>query len=135
MPAVDLHCHLLPGVDDGADTMEESVAYARDAAARGTRRIVATPHVELVEVVELPERVAELRAALADAGVDLGIEVGGELKPESLPTVEAADLQTISHGPRDARWLLYEVPFSGVDAAFLEGAAELRQRGYALLLA
>jgi protein-tyrosine phosphatase len=135
MDAVDLHCHLLPGVDDGPDTLDESVAYAGEAAARGTRTIVATPHVELVDVAELPDRVEEVRAGLAQQGIDLEVEVGGELKPESVGVLDQAALETIAHGPRDARWVLYEVPFAGVDDAFLAGAAELRERGFGLLLA
>jgi protein-tyrosine phosphatase len=131
----DLHCHLLPGVDDGPDTLEESVAYATAAAVAGTGTIVATPHVELADVRELPERVADVRAALSAAGVDLHVEVGGELKPESLGFLSQAELQIIAHGPPAARWLLYEVPFGGVGEAFLAGARELRARGFGLLLA
>ena len=135
MTFTDLHCHLLPGVDDGPDTLEESVAYAAAAAQAGTGTIVATPHVEVVDVRELPERVAEVRAALEAAGVPLTVEVGGELKPESLGFLSQAELEVIAHGPADARWLLYEVPFGGVDEAFLDGARELSARGFGLLLA
>ena len=50
-----------------------------------------------------------------------------------------ADLEVIAHGPPGARWLLYEVPFEGVDGGggpgFIAGAQELRDRGYGLLLA
>jgi len=42
---IDLHCHVLPGIDDGPDTLEGSVALARAAAAAGVHAIVATPHV------------------------------------------------------------------------------------------
>jgi len=136
---VDLHCHLLPGVDDGPRTLHESVAYAAAAAAAGTTTIVATPHVEVVDVSELPDRVQEVRDALRAEGVDLRVEVGGELKPQSLGDVDGADLEVIAHGPPGARWLLYEVPFEGVDEGdgpgFLAGAQELRDRGYGLLLA
>ena len=132
---VDLHCHLLPGVDDGPATLEESVAYARAAVAAGTGTICATPHVELVEVAELPDRVDEVRAALAEEGVALRVEVGGEVKPESVGALEQEELETIAHGPAGARWLLYEVPFRGVDDAFLDGAEELRRRGFGLVLA
>ncbi len=134
MPGVDLHCHILPGVDDGPDTLEESLAYARAAVAAGTETIVATPHVELVDVSELPDRVAELQGALAAEGIPLRVEVGGELKPESLD-LSGGELEVIAHGPPDARWLLYEVPFRGVDEEFLAGARDLRERGFALLLA
>src|SRR3954469_4290177 len=95
----DLHCHLLPGVDDGPAAMAESVEYAAAAAAAGTSTIVATPHVELVDVAEappggapagptrmfatphvelvdvaeLPARVSALRAALDAEGVTLDV--------------------------------------------------------------
>jgi protein-tyrosine phosphatase len=131
----DLHCHALPGVDDGPATMDESVAYAAAAVASGTTTIVATPHVELVHVRELPERVDALRAALAEAGVSLDVRCGGELKPFSIPSLSDGDLDVIAHGPPDARWLLYEVPFHGADEEFVAGARELRDRGFGLLLA
>jgi len=41
---IDLHCHLLPGVDDGAQSLQESVAMCRLAAAEGCEAMVATPH-------------------------------------------------------------------------------------------
>ena len=42
---IDLHCHVLPGIDDGPETIDGSVALARAAAAAGTSTLVATPHV------------------------------------------------------------------------------------------
>lgn len=135
MSAVDLHCHILPAVDDGPETLDESIAYARAAVAAGTGTIVATPHVEQVDVRTLPDRVHELRTALAAEGIDLRVEVGGELKPESVGVLAQEELEVIAHGPPGARWLLYEVPFGGVDDAFLDAAHELRARGFSLLLA
>jgi protein-tyrosine phosphatase len=131
----DLHCHLLPGVDDGPSTMEESLDYAMTAVAAGTTRIVATPHVERVDVAELPDRVTELREALARERIPLAVECGGELKPRSVFGLTDAELDVIAHGPPGRRWLLYEVPFRGVDEFFLEGARELIARGYGLLCA
>src|SRR3954469_7243327 len=131
----DLHCHLLPGVDDGPSTMAESLEYAATAAAAGTTTIVATPHVELVDVAEIPDRVRTLRAALEAEGVSLDVRCGGELKHFSIPGMSDADLETIAHGPPGARWLLYEVPFEGADEEFVAGARELRERGFGLLLA
>jgi protein-tyrosine phosphatase len=135
MGAVDLHCHLLPGVDDGPATMAESVAYAAEAAAAGTATIVATPHVELVDVRELPDRVRELRQALEAEGIELEVRCGGELKPFSVAELSDAELDLIAHGPPDARWVLYEVPFQGADDDFLDGALQLRRRGYGAVLA
>src|SRR3954447_23481869 len=131
----DLHCHLLPGVDDGPAAMAESVEYAAAAAAAGTSTIVATPHVEVVDVAELPDRVRTLCAALEAEGVALDVRCGSELKPFSIPGLSDSDLNTIAHGPPGARWLLYEVPFHGADEEFVAGARELRARGFGLLLA
>jgi protein-tyrosine phosphatase len=131
----DLHCHLLPGVDDGPATMAETVEYAAAAAAGGTTTIVATPHVELVDVRELPHRILAVRAALAAEGIDLDVRCGGELKPFSIPGLDQDDLELIAHGPAGARWVLYEVPFSGPDDEFVAGARELRVRGFGLVLA
>src|SRR5213595_998622 len=102
--------------------MEESLDYAMTAVASGTERIVATPHVERVDVHELPDRVRELRAALALERIPLTVEVDDEL-------------DVIAHGPPGRRWLLYEVPFRGIDDAFVDGARELRARGYGLVCA
>jgi len=41
---VDIHCHILPGLDDGARCIEDSIAMAKLAAGEGIRKIVATPH-------------------------------------------------------------------------------------------
>jgi protein-tyrosine phosphatase len=131
----DLHCHLLPGVDDGPATMAESLEYAAGAAAAGTATIVATPHVELVDVRRLPDRMRALQAALRAEGVAIDVRCGGELKPFSVPGLSDAELELIAHGPPGARWVLYEVPFHGADEEFVAGARELRARGFGLLLA
>jgi protein-tyrosine phosphatase len=132
---IDLHCHLLPGVDDGPHTMDESVDYARAAAAAGTERIVATPHVELLDVWELPERVRELRKALAGEGIELEVDCGGELKPQSIPKLSKDALETIAHGPPGRRWLLLEVPFSGFGDELGGVVDELGERGFGVVLA
>jgi protein-tyrosine phosphatase len=67
---IDIHSHILPGLDDGARTLEESVAMLRIAAAAGTTDIVASPHANLEYVFdpEVVERlIAEVQAAAGDA--------------------------------------------------------------------
>src|ERR1700737_816953 len=66
---IDIHCHILPGIDDGAKTFEESISMARVAAASGTTDIVATPHANQryrfdPEVIE--EKVEILRRAVGE---------------------------------------------------------------------
>lgn len=132
---IDLHCHLLPYVDDGPGTLEDSLDYALMASRAGTVRIVATPHVEQVDVGELPSRVDELRHALEAAGIDLRLDCGGELKPHSIASLSDGELDTIAHGPPGSRWVLLEVPFRGLGQDLLDAADELRRRGFASLLA
>ena len=57
---VDLHCHYLPGIDDGVRTFEEGVALCRGLRDIGYRRVVATPHIR---TAMFPNTKAGLRAA------------------------------------------------------------------------
>ncbi len=63
---VDIHSHILPGLDDGARDLDEAVAMVRMAAGAGTTDIVATPHANPLYPYD-PDRVAQTAAELADA--------------------------------------------------------------------
>ena len=134
--SVDLHCHLLPAVDDGPKTVAESLAYAAEIVRTGTTTVVATPHLERVDVTTLGDRVADLRQAFAEERIQLDVLVGGELKPESIGRMSDRELRIVAQGPPHARWILLEAPFRGlIDAAFHEGCSELHARGFDLLIA
>ena len=80
---IDAHIHLLPGVDDGSSSMEQSLAMARQAAADGVRRIICTPHMnaEFSPPDSLDRHAslcAELQAELDRAGIDVRLECGAE---------------------------------------------------------
>ena len=73
---VDIHCHILPGLDDGAPTPDISLGMARMAAEDGTTHLVATPHANFQFTYE-PARIAALRAELQAAiGDQLQLLVG-----------------------------------------------------------
>jgi protein-tyrosine phosphatase len=80
---LDLHCHILPGVDDGAASLDESLAMARFCVADGITHIVATPHCHrhcrLLRADILPH-VARLNAELVSAGVPLIVVPGSEVQ-------------------------------------------------------
>ena len=138
MDRVDVHFHLLPGVDDGPATMDESVALARAAVADGTRAVVTTPHIRqdfVTDVTGLAELVREVRAVLARERVPLQVELGGELGHRMVGRLSQEDLETIAVGPGSGRWLLLETPFAGIDEGFRDAAEELRERGFGLVLA
>ena len=133
----EIHFHILPGVDDGPATMEESLELARLAVRDGTRTVVATPHVRgdfLTDVQELPERVRELNARLRLEGIPLVVLQGAEVGPDMVASLGAAALEQVAVGPPGARWILLEPPFQSLAGA-LDAAAELRARGYTVVLA
>lgn len=138
MNAADVHFHLLPGVDDGPADLADAVELARMAVAEGTATVVATPHVRsdfLTDVQSLPERVAEVRRALADEGIALELLCGGELGHDMVGRLRQDELEIIAQGPPGWRWLLVETPFEGVDPAFQAATVELRERGFGIVLA
>lgn len=82
---IDLHSHVLPGVDDGARTLAEAVELCRIAAAEGCTDLVATPHRRRDAWPDLPA--AELAARLAEVEVATGgrprLHLGGEIRVDS----------------------------------------------------
>jgi protein-tyrosine phosphatase len=71
----DVHSHFLPGIDDGAKTIEDSVAMIRTMHELGYRKVITTPR-NTPEIIM--GRLEEVRAALKEAGVDIEIEAAAE---------------------------------------------------------
>jgi protein-tyrosine phosphatase len=80
---LDLHCHILPGVDDGAASLDEALALARFCVRDGITHVVATPHCHrhcrLLRGDVLPH-VARLREELSRAGISLTVLPGSEIQ-------------------------------------------------------
>ncbi len=131
----ELHFHVLPGVDDGPRDDQEAIELARLAVADGTSRVVATPHVRLLALEELPMRVAQLRARLREAGVALELCAGGELSPDDVSSLGSRQLELLAQGPADHRWLLLEAPLVPSETTLEAAAGELRARGFGVLIA
>src|SRR4051812_9661059 len=139
MAYVDRHFHLLPGVDDGPSDMAASLDLARHALADGTGTIVATPHMRddlgITDAVELHARVLQLRSALAAAGIGIDVRCGAELGHELVGRMRQGELDLVAQGPPGRRWVLVETPFYGIGEDFHAATAELRDRGYGVLVA
>jgi protein-tyrosine phosphatase len=138
MSYVDLHLHLLPGVDDGAQDEDVALAFAGRLAAEGVREVVATPHVNghfRFEITSIPERVDALSAALREHGIGVRVRPGGEVDARYARYVSDDELDLIAHGPPGGRWLLVEAPFRGLDATFAADCAALAARGFGAVLA
>ena len=82
---VDIHCHILPGFDDGSDNIEESVRMARLAVEGGTKAVIATPHSNIPESYqnycsrEYVDKFKALRERLAEENIPLKLYPGHEI--------------------------------------------------------
>jgi protein-tyrosine phosphatase len=140
MPYVDLHCHILPGLDDGARTLADAVRYARWLDEEDVLDVACTSHIKRghfpdIDIQELSGRRAELQDAIRAEGLKVTLHPGGELAHEDALQLHDRELELIAQGPSHARWLLLECPFRGLDDEFDAAVERLTDLGYGLLLA
>lgn len=116
---IDLHAHPLPGIDDGPPGIEQAIAMARAAAAAGTRKMAATPHIDYrweINPAEVPGRVRELNQRLAAEGIQLEVVQGGEIAASRLADLQPPERDAVRLG--GGPYLLVECPHVTVGSAF-----------------
>jgi protein-tyrosine phosphatase len=123
---IDIHSHILPGIDDGAGTMDEAIEMARIAAADGIRTIVATPHIKsgAPRADEIAQAVSGFNAVLGREGIPVtvlqGADVPSHLNPADLPRYTLNGTRYIliefphSHLPASARETLFNISMAGL---------------------
>jgi protein-tyrosine phosphatase len=134
---IDLHSHILHGVDDGAATLEDSVEMARSALADGVEALAATPHVRHdypTSAALMERRLADLRDALAAGGVPLEVLPGGELDLEHMAGLTDGELRRFGLGGNPG-FLLVEFPYAGWPLGLAERIFTLRTRGFRVVIA
>lgn len=133
---IDLHCHILPGVDDGPVNFDFSVAMARQAEEAGINIVVATPHVRSdfrTEPATIEAAVAELNDALAREELELCVLPGAEVSLQKAEELDDATLSMLCLGSGD--YLLVESPYRSIDID-LEGILwSVQARGFKPVLA
>lgn len=129
---IDIHCHLLPGIDDGAQTLPTSLEMARIAVADGITTIFCTPHIYpgLYENTgpDIRRRVNELQAELGAAGIALELSFGADthLVPEVREGLRTGRIPTLG----GSRYLLLEPSHHVCPPRFKESVFELIGAGY-----
>ncbi|HTZ64802.1 MAG TPA: CpsB/CapC family capsule biosynthesis tyrosine phosphatase [Solirubrobacteraceae bacterium] len=106
---IDLHTHILPGLDDGALDIDDSLAMARIAISDGISVVCATPHVRGdhdVRIEQLPDRVLALQRALDDTQIELRVVPGGEISALVADSLSERHLRALCLGAGD--WVLLE---------------------------
>ena len=110
---IDIHSHILPDIDDGAKTLEESIQLVTEMAGWGFERITCTPHITK-KFRNTPEIICEkfdiLNNALSDRGLDIELRMSAEyrLNPETWPDI----LKSGTIMPIEDRYILMELPIN-----------------------
>ncbi len=135
----DLHCHILFGVDDGADSAEESVRMARIACESGTRGIAATPHCNISEfsrnewTSEFTKKLVMLNSTLAELGIPVKIYPGQEVFcGEDVPALlKSGAFLTLN----SSRYVLVEFDFGEYDKTVYSKLEQIISAGYVPIVA
>lgn len=133
---IDMHCHVLPGIDDGPRTIEESVELVRAFIAAGTRTIVATPHVSWEypnDARTIARLTDELNARLAAEELCIEVRPGAEIALTRAVEMTPEELCGLRLG--GGSHLLVECPFTPAGTGFDTVLMDLQRRGHRILLA
>jgi protein-tyrosine phosphatase len=133
---IDLHCHVLAGIDDGPRALEDSVALARMAAERGASALVATPHVSFRyrnDAGTIAAALAQLRERLQAEGVELELHPGAEIAATRVLDMDLEDVRALGLG--GGRWLLLEPAFATTAVGLETAILRLRRAGHNIVLA
>ena len=134
---IDLHSHILPGIDDGAADVADSIGMARQAQDDGIELVCATPHIRSdhdVRIGELEARVESLNRELARAGVATRVATGGEVAEPIVGDLSADELRAVSLAGAGT-WILLEPAPGPLGDPFVETVERLVARGHRALVA
>ncbi|MBX9954135.1 tyrosine protein phosphatase [Peribacillus simplex] len=129
---IDIHCHILPGVDDGSADMNESMNMARKAVEAGITHIFATPHhlnEKFVNVKsDIIDRAVRFNESLHQNNIPLTIHLGQEVRihRDIFTSLEKEEILTLDD---NGRYLLLELPSGSVPTYTKEVIYELQLKG------
>lgn len=134
---IDLHTHVLPGIDDGPATVEGSIELAWAAVADGTTTLTATPHVTWDmphnHAASIAAGVKALEEQFARAGIEVALRTGGELAVTRAMELDDEELRALHLG--GGEWVLAECPLRPNATGFDAAVQSLAARGHRILLA
>ena len=136
----DMHSHLLPGLDDGAETLAHSLDLLRALRALGFRKLVLTPHVMGDFYKNTPEGIraalALLRTAAEAAGLgDVALDCAAEYYLDEFLGRKLADGTELLTFGGERRFLLFETSYMNEPLNFYETVFEMKAQGYRPVLA
>jgi protein-tyrosine phosphatase len=135
---IDLHCHVLPGIDDGSESLEQSLEFCRVALADGVSTLVATPHQKPGMYDNPPpvirEKLLDLRAAIREAGLEIEIVEGAEVYCTMDVALRLKEGQVTTINGM-GRYVLLELPYQQIPIRPEETIFQLKLAGVTPVLA
>jgi protein-tyrosine phosphatase len=135
---IDLHCHILPGIDDGPKTLKESLEMARIFEQAGYSHVVATPHAVpgttwMPKPQDIRGQLTELKHAIANNGIELKVLPGMEiaLDPQISVLIANNRVQTLA----GTSYVLIEPPFQRLPLGWEHAIFDVLSKGFKVLLA
>ena len=135
---IDIHSHILPGVDDGARTLADSIELVRELAESGVTDIVATPHyvAETRYVHDRQEEsriLSDLRTELTKEGIQVNVFLGNEIYIDKsiASLLEEGKISTMA----GSNYLLVELPLDGEFSNYEDILKDLMGSGYKVIIA
>ena len=135
---IDIHCHIIPGVDDGVATLEEALALIKSEEEGGTDAFIATPHFidrgDYRRLSDVAERVQDLSQEVAKVGLKSKIYPGGEIYP-TMAIFEALDAGRSLTLAAKGKHMLVDLPMGSLPNDFDSILYEIQVRGIVPILA
>ena len=131
---VDIHCHIVPGVDDGSVSVEMSLAMIEEARSVGVTAILTTPHIRgRLDEVPRHESHKEAFQKLLDAKPDMQLYLGGEVRvtPDTASVVTRSEFTS----NEKSKYILLELEFERVPSYFSQLLFEYRLNGITPIVA
>jgi protein-tyrosine phosphatase len=133
----DMHSHILPGIDDGAKTLESSLLLARRFQDLGFKKLIATPHIMADYFRNTPETVSKaldiLRTGLAQNQIDLQVEAAAEYYLDETFENKIERKEVLTFG--DKKFLLFELSYINAPHNLFDVIAKMQHAGYQPVLA
>jgi protein-tyrosine phosphatase len=134
---IDLHTHILPGIDDGAQTLGDALDMARAFVAEGVTAVAATPHVrdDFPTSADMMLRAVDaLRRMLDEEEIPLALLPGAELAVDWIARLDETELRLLTLAG-SGRYILVEAPYYGWPVELVERLLGLRAAGLTPVLA
>lgn len=132
----DMHSHLIPEIDDGSESMENSLQMIKEFASLGYTKLVTTPHIMSDYFKNTPEIILagleKVKLAIAENNINISIEAAAEYYLDEFFIEKIKEKNILSFGEK---YVLFELPFMSEPPQLAETTFELQMAGYKPILA